>query len=467
VEEQWIDANDPRVLAAPHRDNWWAVFNDPTLNALIVTAYRQNPNLKVACWRIQQARAQCGVAAGGIFPQTQSVTGSYQRNEVSRTLQNQVSSAPFFNTIGFGTAMAWELDFWGAYRRAIEAADSQLDASAAGYNNALVLLLADVATNYVQIRALDLRLEYARKNVKIQQDSLEIARQRFKAGATSELDVSEAIFTVEQTEARIPALEILRRQAANRLCTLLGTPPQETTELLCGKQPVPKAPPEVAVGIPADLLRQRPDVGQAERLVAAQSAKIGIATADLYPHISIVGTLGVDSSEFSELFDPRSVTGSIGPSFTWNILNYGRLANGVRVQDARLEELAFQYQSTVLNAYQETESALIGFLKSQQRLKSLTRSAKAGERSVELANIQCQEGAANFAANYHRLFTLERFLAQEEDQMAEALGDVPLYLIQLYKALGGGWQCKPDEAEQSSQQAPDAADQPLAPIPPK
>jgi len=444
ADNQWIDTKDPHVLtAAPNRDTWWTVFGDPVLNELVARAYKQNPTIQVACWRIQEARASRGVAAGGLFPQQQAVVADYRRNAVSQTVQNQVHTFPFYDEPSIGAGLVWELDFWGKYRRSIEAADARLDASIESYNNALVVLLADVATNYVQVRTLDLRLKYTRQNLRAQQGSLEIARQRFRNGTTSELDVSQAVSHVEHTESLIPALEILRRQAANRLCILLGMPPRETADILQGTQPVPTAPPEVAVGIPADLLRQRPDVREVEREVAAQSARIGIATSELYPHLSIVGTIGFDSSQFAELFDTKSLAGNVGPSFRWDILNYGRLVNGIRMQDARFQELAFQYQAKVLKAYEEAENALVGFLKSQQRLKSLARSVKAGKRSVELATAQYREGLTDF----NRVFTMERLLAEEQDQMADAQGETPLNLILLYKALGGGWQVSPDQAK--------------------
>ena len=323
------------LTTAPNRDTWWTVFHDPVLNKLIVRAYQQNPTVKVACWRIQEARALRSIAVGGLFPQQQTVTADYTRNAVSQTVQNQVHTAPFFDDWSVHAGLAWELDFWGTYRRAVEAADAQLDASIENYHNALVLLLADVATSYVGVRTADLRLKYTNQQLSSQQGILEIARQRFHSGATTELDVTHATSQVEHTKSLIPPLNILRRQAANQLCILLGMPPRDIADLLQGTQPVPSAPPEVAVGIPAELLRQRPDVQQAERQVAAQGAAIGIATSQLYPHLLIVGTIGVDSSEFSQLFESKSLAGSVGPSFRWDVLNYGRLVNGIRVQDWR------------------------------------------------------------------------------------------------------------------------------------
>ena len=271
--------------------------------------------------------------------------------------------------------------------------------------------------------------------------------------------MSQAKAHVEETESQIPPLEELRRRATNRLCVLLGMPPQDITGLLRGMQPIPVTPSQVALGVPADLLRHRPDVLEAKAQVAAESARIGVATADLYPHLCITGDIGVDSSEFAELFEPQSLSAFIGPSFHWDILNYGRLANNVRVHDMRFQERAFTYQSIVLRAYQEAEDALVGFLKAQQRFRSLAQSTQDSKRSVELALTQYREGTAD----YNRVYTMERLLAEVQDQMAAAQGEVPRNLVLLYKAMGGGWE-KPLAAVGPA--SPPASGQPAAPVAP-
>jgi NodT family efflux transporter outer membrane factor (OMF) lipoprotein len=463
VEDRWIDAGKPGVVsAAPDRDNWWTVFNDQTLNELIVVAYRQNPSLKLAAWRIQQARALRGIAVGALFPQQQDLTASYSRNAVSQTVRNQVHNTPFFNEEKIAPGLSWEVDFWGLYRRGVEAADANLDASVDGYNNALVLLLSEVANSYIELRTADLRLAYAYENLKAQKSILDMARQRFNAGATSELDVSQAIAHVEHTNSLIPPLRIQRRQAANQLCILMGIPPKDINDMLRGVQPIPTAPSQVAIGIPCDLLRQRPDVRQAERNCAAQSARIGIATAALYPHLSILGTIGYDSSDLSQWIEPKSLAGSVGPSFRWDILKYGVLVDGIQVQDALFQQLAFQYQSTVLQAYDEAENALIGFLQTQLQRKSLAASVTAGKRSLELAISQYREGSVNF----NWVDTMATELAQEEDQLAVAQGAVPLDLVQLYKALGGGWHTVPVSVDAPSPLPPRTETVPLPPAEP-
>ncbi len=276
---------------------------------MIREAYGQNLTLKEAGFRVLQARAQLDISIGNIFPQTQTADGGYTRNALSRNTANNILDfgipgvRRYFSQYNFGFNLAWELDFWGRFRRAIESNEANLQASVAGYDDVLVTLLGDVATNYVQYRTLQEQIDFSRFNVELQRQTLTIVEARFKAGTTSELDVRQSRSTLAQTEATIPELEISARQAANRLCILMGIPAQDLQARL-GKSPIPTAPVDVAVGIPADLLRRRPDVRRAERQAAAQSAQIGVAEADFYPAISILGTVGWSSEQFPELFAP-------------------------------------------------------------------------------------------------------------------------------------------------------------------
>jgi outer membrane protein TolC len=252
------------------------------------------------------------------------------------------------------------------------------------------------------------------------------------------LDVTQGESTLEQTEALIPPLESQRRQAMNQICILLGAPPRDINDALGGRQPIPSAPPEVALGIPADLLRRRPDIRRAEREVAAQSALIGVATSELYPHFSITGTVYLDAENFKDLFNANSMGGTIGPSFNWNILNYGRLVNGIRVQDARFQQLAVTYQNVVLHANAEVENGVVEFLNTQRQVKFLTASTRAAQQSVELVRSQYDVGGTDF----NRVLIVEQALTQQQDQLAASEGAVVQALIQIYKALGGGWQIR-------------------------
>jgi NodT family efflux transporter outer membrane factor (OMF) lipoprotein len=438
VASQWIDYEDPRVQSEEeHLSQWWTVFNDQTLNALIQTAYQQNLTLREAGARILEARAQLGIARGNLFPQEQFAFGEYSRIKISENIANP-PPAVWFSEWTFGLSGTWELDFWGRYRRAIEAADAELDASVEDYDDVLVILLSDVAASYVEYRTFQQRLVYARTNVDIQSRSFQLATDKFEGGATTERDTHQARQVLEQTEALIPALEIGRRQAANRLCVLLGMPPRDLDAILGPGAGVPVTPPDVVVGVPADLLRRRPDVRRAEREVAAQSARIGVAMSDLYPHFSVLGTIGIEAEQFGDLFKSGSMIGEISPGFRWDILNYGRLVNNVRVQDARFQQLAYAYQNQVLEAGREVEDAIVTFLRSQEQARHLAASVDAAARTVEITNEQYTEGAVDFTP----VFLFQEELTDQQDQLAVAQGDIALGLIAVYRALGGGWQIR-------------------------
>lgn len=451
VASEWIDYTNPRVKSEEGElSAWWTVFNDPTLNRLVQTAYQQNLTLREAGARILEARAQLGIAQGNLFPQSQAAFGDYARVKLSTNTANPPVSA-WFSNWDAGLTASWELDFWGRYRRAIEAADAELDASVEDYDDVLVVLLSDVAASYVEYRTFQQRLAYARENAEVQRLSFRLASDKFNDGATTERDVRQAEQVLEQTEALIPALEIGKRQAANRLCVLLGMPPTNLDAILGAGSGIPVTPDDVVVGVPADLIRRRPDVRRAERQVAAQSARIGVAVSDLYPHISILGTIGVEAEQFGDLFTtPGSMIGEIGPGVRWDILNYGRLVNNVRVQDARFQQLAYAYQNQVLDAGREVEDGIVVFLRSREQAAHLDASVVAASRTVEITTDQYNEGLVDFTAVY--LF--QSTLTEQQDQLAVAQGDVALGLIAVYRALGGGWQIRLGGMESPAQALP-------------
>jgi NodT family efflux transporter outer membrane factor (OMF) lipoprotein/RND family efflux transporter MFP subunit len=441
VADNWIDYRDPRIGSQAQQDmsHWWGVFDDPVLNSLVDEAYHQNLSLRAAGERIAAARGRYSIAAGNLFPQTQQLNGSYTANKASKQAVNGTGTEQWFHNAEVGFNVSWELDLWGRFRRAVEAADANVEASVADYDDVLVVLLADVAANYIQYRTFQERIVIARRNVDIQEKSYQLAQDKFKAGATTERDVQQARQILEQTRALIPQLEAGVRQAANALCVLLGIPPIDLTDRLSGAPVIPAAPAELALGIPADLLRRRPDVRRAERQAAAQSAFIGVAKSDLYPHFSILGSIGVRAEQFGDLFKtPGSLAGSIGPAFQWDILNYGRIEANVHVQEAVFRELVANYQQTVLQAGREAEDAAVGYLKAQERARYLNESVAAAARTVEITNTQYQQGAIDFTP----LFLFQERLADQEDQLAVARNQIALNLVDLYRSLGGGWEMR-------------------------
>jgi NodT family efflux transporter outer membrane factor (OMF) lipoprotein len=430
VAKQWIDAADVRVRSqSDDLSRWWMVFNDPVLNNLIACAYRQNLTLREAGYRVLESRYQLAIAKGEIFPQLQTASGSYRRSGASQF---------FSDNWNFGFSLAWELDFWGRFRRAIAAADDQLGASVADYDDVLVTLLSDIATNYVQIRTDQERIKLLQGNVEVQREIYELARRRLGIGTNAELDVQQAESTLRQTEAAIPLLEIDKRQAGNRLCVLLGMPPVDLEKIL-GKGSIPSAPPEVAVGIPADLLRRRPDIRRAERNAAAQAEQIGIAEAALYPAFTISGNLGYQANNFTDLFTSQAFTGSVGPSFQWALLNYGRIVNNVRYQDAGFQNLVVVYQNTVLQANEEVENGIVTFLRAQERKKILDESVRAGTIARGIAT-RLYGRVQGF--DFNRYATIEQNLISQQDSWAQAQGQIAQGLISIYRALGGGWEMR-------------------------
>jgi NodT family efflux transporter outer membrane factor (OMF) lipoprotein len=450
---KWMDQEDPRVKTKPTDiSQWWTVFNDPVLNDLIEMAVQQNLTLQIAGIRILEARAQLGIATGNLYPQSQQVRGGYTASSLSENTANTNPGLDLsYGEIDVGFDVAWELDFWGKFRRAVESGIGNLEASIANYDDILVTLTADVARTYVLLRTLEARLFIARENVKIQRRSLQIAEVRFKGGDVTELDVQQARALLRDTQALIPRLETGRRQAKNGLAILLGRLPGELEDKLSETRLVPTAPVEVTVGIPAELLRRRPDIRLAERQLASQSALIGVAKADLYPHFSLFGSIGLRSSnakitaagdtDFSDLGDSDSIEFFGGPAINWDIFSYGRIKNRVRVQDARFQQRVVNYQNRVLRAAQEVEDALFALLQSQEEVRLLSDSVKAAKRSVSLSVLQYEEGLVG----YQRVLDTQRFQSQEEDLLTSTAGDVILNLIAMYKALGGGWQIRKDK----------------------
>ena len=336
-----------------------------------------------------------------------------------------------------------ELDFWGKFRRAVESANASLLATVADYDSALVTLTADVANNYITIRTLERRLDIARQNVESQRESLEIVEARFQYGTVSQLDVEQAKTVLNNTLASIPPLESQLRQTKDALSVLLGLPPNDLADFLEGPSEIPASPPQVVVGIPADLLRRRPDVRSAQYQAAAQCAQIGVAKADLYPALSLTGNFGFLSSDvgrfnLSDMFQWKSRTYQAGPSFQWNILNYGRLTNNVRVQDARFQQLLITYQNVVLTAQQDVEDNLIAFLKAQDRAGFLAQSVEAARKSLDLAIQQYKEGIVDFTT----VLIAQQALLSGQDSLATTLGTVSTGLVGVYRALGGGWEVR-------------------------
>jgi len=444
VADAWLDMRTETATRPDPR--WWTTFGDPTLDALVERAFAQNLTLREAGLRVIQERALRGIAVGQFFPQMQAVTGQASQNRISKNTPQGLGDRSY-NDESIGLQATWELDFWGRFRRGIESADAALDASVADYDAALVLLAAEVASDYVLIRSLQEQLAFTRANVASQQDTLDLTKVRLQAGAVSELDASTAQATLSNTRSLIPQLEDSLRQAKTALCLLLGQTPSDLTAELGEGGRIPAAPPAIAVGIPADLLRRRPDVRRAERNAAALSAQIGVAKADLFPSVAVSGLTGYRTTNFqspgmspnaSDLFDSDSFQGFVGLGVNWPFLNYGRIQNHVRAVDARFQEAAVAYQNAVLQAAAEVETGLSSFLRSGERAAFLAESVTAAQRTAELSLIQYRQGATDFL----RVNQAQVDLVERQNTLVIARASVAQGAIATYRALGGGWETR-------------------------
>ncbi|MCL6284242.1 efflux transporter outer membrane subunit [Ruegeria sp. 2012CJ41-6] len=451
VMKQWIEANSPSVsqgsgLTARSEPvvEWWKNFNDPVLNKLIRQAYAQNLSLQIAGARVLQARAQLGIAYGELFPQSQAVGGSAQRRVISenldpiREIREVVPFDTDFTTNQIGFDAKWEADVWGAQRRGVQSGKANLAAQVANYDDALVTLTGDVAAVYINIRALQETLRIAQVNIKLQQQAADIAQIRFNNGVTTELDVQESLTLLNNTKALVPQVESDLQQARNALAVLLGTTPSKMTSLL-GTGRIPAARSSiVSVGVPAELLRRRPDIRAAELEAAAQSAQVGIAMADLYPQFILSGSIGLQASANQNLFNSSGTTSLASAGVVWNVLNYGRIKDNVRVQDAAYQELIANYQNTVVTAYSEVENAMVGYTQARKQVGFYQQSTKASDRSVEIAIDQYQGGTQD----YSRVIDALKAALNADADLIQARASVSNNLVAIYKGLGGGWQIR-------------------------
>lgn len=420
---------------------WWHNFNDPVLNQLVELGYHDNLTLQQAGVRVLQARAELAAAVGELYPQQQAINGSYtdtKQSEASPTFVPGTQRGIAYADVGL--TATWEIDLWGKYRRAIQADDAAFLGSIAAYDAALVSMTASIAQDYISFRTLQAQIAVAEANVVVQQESLRIATVQFNSGQTSQLDVEQAQTQLSTTQASVPTLRAQLVVQRDALAVLLGLTPDKMDALL-GTGAIPVAPASVAVGIPKDLLRLRPDVKEAELEAADQSALIGVAKAQLYPSLSLSGTFGFEAGDtygasVGDLFKWSSHTVSFGPSVTIPIFNYGQLTNKVRSQDAAFEQSIMNYQNVVLQAQQEVQDAIANYTEAQNTVTQLTQANASAQQSTKLAMIRYVDGASD----YTTVLNAEQAQLQVQNSLASAQGDVPEALVQLYSALGGGWQ---------------------------
>ena len=432
VPAQWhTEQNQVKTLSSAELATWWKTFNDPQLSQLIEKALANNLDLKKAAARIRESRAQEGVVEADYFPKINS-SGSTGENYSGATDKRN-------GRYTLGLDASWEIDIFGRIARSVESANATLEAMQANYDAVKVILLGDVALNYVQMRTLQARLQVAEDNLQAQTAIYQLGLWRWQAGLTTKLDAEQALTNVEQLKAQIPTLKNQIAQNQHQLAILLAEVPASLNAQLNNAKPIPTATLKIAIGVPADVLRQRPDIRQAERELAAQTAQIGVATAAKYPRLALSGSIGLDTMKASNFFTAAGLIDSLLGKITFPIFNAGQIRQNIEVQNAKQEQALIAYEAGVLTALKEVENALVGLAQEQQRLEDLNRATQTAQRAMILAKKQYTSGLSDF----QNVQQTQRNLLALQDQSASSQGQISLYMISLYKALGGGWKSLP------------------------
>jgi NodT family efflux transporter outer membrane factor (OMF) lipoprotein len=421
---------------------WWEIFGDAELNHLVELAVANNQDVKAAFSRLEASRALRDYTTGQYYP-TVDATGSYTRYQTSKDGAAQMRDEPDpVNLHSGGFDFLWEIDLFGKIKRSVESSKASYQASIEDYRDVMVTLLADVCRNYVDLRTTQMRIAYAEDNIKIQRDTLGLTKNRYESEIAGELDVRQAELNLANTQAEIPSLRIAETGSRNRLAVLVGQMPGTLEEQLRQRRPLPSIKEKIAVGLPADLLRQRPDIRRAERQLAAQTAQIGVATADLYPSLQLMGTFEIQSRQLSGLGNIHNKAYSFGPGAQWRLFDANRIKNTIKMEEAGTRELLARWENAVLLAAEEVENAMVSYVQQGERTGSLDNSVKASLRSLELVESQYKNGLTDF----QNVLDMQRTLFGQQDKLAASQGEELKSLVRIYKGFGGGWQIDPAAA---------------------
>ncbi|HEX3627692.1 MAG TPA: efflux transporter outer membrane subunit [Verrucomicrobiae bacterium] len=435
--EKLADTNGP---AEASLDQWWRLFHDAELDALIREARVSNYDIRIAGARVREARAEAGIAQSALLPSIDA-DGAYTRERLSKNTPNGFvaqaagqSLVQNFYSAGFDAS--WEIDVFGGNRRALEAAGADVGASVESGRDVLVTVLGDVGLNYLDLRGLQKELAVTRDNLRLQQETLKLTQDQFKAGLATEVDTARAEAQTENTLSQIPLLEESIESTIHRLAVLTGKQPGELESELSVAAPIPSAIPSIPVEIPSDLLQRRPDIREAEREVAASTARIGVAKADLFPKFTLASATGLQSISAGKFFDAESGIWSFGPSMSWPVFAGGRIRQNIKVQNARQEQALDRYQQTVLASLEEVENSLVACNKELEHHDALARSEAADRRAADLAEERYRSGLEDFLD----VLETQRTLLAVQDDLAQSERNLGQNVIRLYKALGGGWE---------------------------
>ncbi len=417
--------------------HWWQQFNDRKLNKLIQKAVKENLDIQEAYWRIAESRAARDFSIGEYYPSVDNI-GSYTRSRQSENLsdfQFPFTSSDQTNIHSAGFDSGWEIDLFGRIKRSVESSEAFLESSIENFRDVRVTLISEIARNYFELRTTQERIRYAVENVKAQNKTLQLTRDRFEADLAPELDVRQAELNLANTKSEIPSLRIAEKEAINRIAVLVGKMPGALNEDLTEYKKLPGLDGKISAGLPVDLLRRRPDIRSAERQLAAQTALIGAQKAEMYPQFSLFGTFQLKAEELSDMDQISSRDYSFGPQFRWRIFDGDRLKNLVKIEKAQTKQLLKNYKKTVLQAVEEVENSMVAYKQETIRKQSLKRSVKATERSVELVQTLYKNGLTDF----QNVLDMQRTLFNQQDQLVVSKGLLIQDLVRLYKSLGGGW----------------------------
>jgi len=445
VPARWSEAPAMGEGAPETPSRWWTVFGDEELDSLVDRAVRANLDVQNAEARVREARANRTVAAAPLWPQATS-GGQFTRSLPSENASGGAGSSAATGSFGgqsfspsnlFQSSFdaSWEIDVFGGIRRSVEAANANLGASIYDRDDVLLTLLGDVARNYIELRGFQRQLDVARSNLASQEDTLELTRARYQGGLAADLDVAQAEAEVETTASNVPTLEISYAQSLHRLGVLLGQDPGTLVAELSESRPIPAAPSELPAGMPSDLLRRRPDIRRAERQLASATAQVGVATADLYPKFSLVGSAGLESIAASDFFTAGSKLWSFGPSITWPIFQGGQIVGTIEVRNAQAQQALLTYRQTILTALEDVENAIVAFTRERNRRETLAEAVRSNQRAFDHATALYERGLADFL----NVLLAQRNLYQTQTDLAQSETSVSTDLVALDKALGGGW----------------------------
>lgn len=437
-------AADAATLAS-----WWKLFRDPALDALIDRAVTENLDIRLAQARVREARALRGVADSTLYP-TVDASGSVTRSQRSGTVPNAFGSDEATTLWDVGLDASWEIDVFGGRRRGIEAARGDLEAAVEGRRAVLVTVAAEVARNYSELRGFQRRIAVAEQTIRAAQETLELTQSRSQAGLSADIETEQSRAQLATRQSLLPVLRAAARSAAFRLGVLLGQPPSALLAELDQSGAIPRPPAEIPVGLPSELLTRRPDVRQAERQLAAATARIGVEESELYPKFTLTGSFGFQSGELASLPDASSRAWSLGPSVRWRLFDRRAIHQRVAAADARAEQALIAYDQVMLSALEEVENALTGLVEEQSRWKSLEEATVASRRAVDLANERYKSGIGDFLT----VLVNQRELYDREDQLVQSEAAVTRNVIALYKALGGGWERTETAAPPAGEVAP-------------